>query len=178
MTSSNYSINAIRKRHIPLRALKVPNRRISCNFSKWLISVLPERLSGCGALHKNLKQPLKKLYLFSLLLCILNQSLISTLKACPGRFVNPITDICWSCFFPLSIGPVKVNTGGREDTPNPSSLPCFCPRPPLPGTWPGIPVGFWEPARLVDVTRRPFCMVNMGGLSLGGGNITHYGGHG
>ncbi|WP_234000704.1 TraU family protein, partial [Erythrobacter sp. HI0019] len=23
---------------------------------------------------------------------------------CTGSFVNPITDICWSCLFPISIG--------------------------------------------------------------------------
>ena len=23
---------------------------------------------------------------------------------CQGRFMNPITDICWSCVFPLTIG--------------------------------------------------------------------------
>ncbi|MBY0281878.1 MAG: TraU family protein, partial [Alphaproteobacteria bacterium] len=38
----------------------------------------------------------------------------SNSKACSGRFVNPITDICWSCLFPISIGPVRVNGGGRE----------------------------------------------------------------
>jgi type-F conjugative transfer system protein TraW len=88
-------------------------------------------------------------------------------QCCPGRFVNPLTDICWSCLFPLSIGPVKVNIGGREDTPNPSGLLCFCPKPLIPLPVPGIPVGFWEPVRLVDVTRIPFCMVGLGGLSLG-----------
>lgn len=88
-------------------------------------------------------------------------------SGCPGRFVNPLTDICWSCLFPLSIGPVKVNIGGREDTPNPSGLICWCRRPPIPVPLPGIPVGFWEPVRLVDVTRIPFCMVNLGGISFG-----------
>ena len=97
--------------------------------------------------------------------------------ACPGRFVNPLTDICWSCLFPLSIGPVKVNSGGREDTENPSHIPCLCPRPPLPTPVPGIPIGFWEPVRLVDVTRIPFCMVSMGGLKLGN-STHHYGSHG
>ncbi len=43
-------------------------------------------------------------------------------QACSGRFVNPMTDICWSCLFPISIGPVKVSSGGREDTKNPSLL--------------------------------------------------------
>jgi conjugal transfer pilus assembly protein TraU len=23
---------------------------------------------------------------------------------CTGSFVNPITDICWSCLFPISVG--------------------------------------------------------------------------
>lgn len=98
-------------------------------------------------------------------------------QACPGRFVNPLTDICWSCLFPISIGPVKVNTGGREDTPNPAQIPCLCPRPPIPVPVPGIPIGFWEPVRLVDVTRIPFCMVSMGGLKLGN-SLRHYGTHG
>jgi conjugal transfer pilus assembly protein TraU len=100
----------------------------------------------------------------------------SNSKACSGRFVNPITDICWSCLFPISIGPIKVNGGGREDTSNPSQIPCFCPKPPL-LLAPGIPVGFWEPARLVDVTRVPFCMVSMGGIKMGSSTVG-YGVHG
>jgi conjugal transfer pilus assembly protein TraU len=34
---------------------------------------------------------------------------------------------------------------------------------------PGIPAGFWEPVRLVDVVREPYSMVNMGGIKMGGG---------
>src|SRR5438552_16082155 len=84
---------------------------------------------------------------------------------CSGRFVNPITDICWSCLFPITIGPVNINKSGREDTHNPTTIPCVCPRAGIPV--PGVPVGFWEPSRLVDVTRVPFCMANVGGLQLG-----------
>jgi conjugal transfer pilus assembly protein TraU len=29
-----------------------------------------------------------------------------------------------------------------------------------------VAIGFWEPVRLVDVTRTPFCMVGLGGLPL------------
>lgn len=114
---------------------------------------------------------LKRILLIHFCLPIIFSSFSSS-QACSGRFVNPITDICWSCLFPISIGPVKVNTGGREDTPNPHQIPCFCPRPPIPLV-PGIPVGFWEPARLVDVTRIPYCMVSMGGLQLGRGIVNH-----
>ena len=27
---------------------------------------------------------------------------------CTGSFVNPITDICWSCLFPISIGGLDI----------------------------------------------------------------------
>lgn len=88
---------------------------------------------------------------------------------CHGKFINPITDICWSCIFPLSIGSMKVSSRGLPDTDNPSTIPCIC-RKNIGGLQvptPGIPVGFWEPARMVDVTREPFCMVSMGGVKLG-----------
>ncbi|MDO2182342.1 hypothetical protein Q2446_26260, partial [Escherichia coli] len=29
-------------------------------------------------------------------------------SACEGRFGNPITAVCWSCIFPLSLGTVKA----------------------------------------------------------------------
>ena len=71
-------------------------------------------------------------YLLVIIVGLIFYNLDSSSKACPGRFVNPATDICWSCLFPLSIGPVNINRSGREDTPNLSTIPCFCPRPPIP----------------------------------------------
>ena len=89
---------------------------------------------------------------------------------CQGRFVNPLTDICWSCLFPMTIGGANVSGPGFEDTPNPSGFICMCPRPPLNLPTPGVPISFWEPARLVDVTRTPYCLINMGGIQMVGGN--------
>jgi conjugal transfer pilus assembly protein TraU len=86
---------------------------------------------------------------------------------CQGKFPNPITDICWSCVFPITLGGMKI-TSGKDDTPNPHRLLCSCERPPSPVPVPGVPVSFWEPVRLVDVTRTPYCMVNLGGLKLAG----------
>lgn len=41
---------------------------------------------------------------------------------CTGRFPNPITDICWSCILPISIGSATIaNIDGQEDIANPSS---------------------------------------------------------
>jgi conjugal transfer pilus assembly protein TraU len=83
-------------------------------------------------------------------------------STCHGRFINPITDICWSCLFPLTIGGSALIADGQTDTDNPSSAVCTCKNPPRVG----VTIGFWEPARMVDVTRTPFCMVGLGGLSL------------
>lgn len=82
---------------------------------------------------------------------------------CQGSFVNPITDVCWSCLFPITIGSMTAVSGNLKDTPNPSSPLCACGSPII---RPGISVGFWEPVALTDVTRTPFCMVNLGGLQL------------
>jgi conjugal transfer pilus assembly protein TraU len=83
---------------------------------------------------------------------------------CTGRLINPITDICWSCILPISIGSTPIlNLGGQEDIENPPNPLCICP-----GFPPkiGLTLGFWEPARQVEVTRSPFCLVSLGGISL------------
>ena len=41
--------------------------------------------------------------------------------SCEGRFVNPITDVCWRCIFPLSLGSVQVGKGDLPDTSNPGN---------------------------------------------------------
>lgn len=81
---------------------------------------------------------------------------------CIGKFLNPITDVCWGCLFPITIGGFRVSPNG-EDTPNKKQIFCTCSRP-FPRI--GLPITFWEPVRLVDVTRTPYCFVSMGGLCL------------
>jgi conjugal transfer pilus assembly protein TraU len=91
---------------------------------------------------------------------------------CQGRFPNLITDICWSCIFPIKFGagalslPISL---GQEDTPNPGGLPiCMC------GINPGLKISFWEPVRHVDVVRKPFCMTSLGGIDMNPGfNAPH-----
>ena len=38
---------------------------------------------------------------------------------CTGKFVNPITDICWSCLFPISVGGLEIWPSNRPDPDNP-----------------------------------------------------------
>ena len=85
-------------------------------------------------------------------------------QSCTGRFVNPISDVCWECLFPISIGPISMGSAaGAPDTPNPGSPICLCGSP-IPRI--GLSLGVWEPARLMDVSRKPWCFPNLGGLTI------------
>ena len=82
---------------------------------------------------------------------------------CHGSFVNPITDVCWSCLFPITFGSLEAFSGSVPDTrEHPTSPICACLNP----ARLGISLGFWEPVAMTDVTRTPFCMVNMGGMQI------------
>ncbi|MDI9335458.1 MAG: conjugal transfer pilus assembly protein TraU [Gammaproteobacteria bacterium] len=89
-----------------------------------------------------------------------------TLANCQGKILNPITDICWSCIFPISIG--GLSTFSKEQIDNGSSQSgnpfCTCSNK-IPPTL-GIKVGFWEPSRIVEVVRQPYCFPSLGGLEL------------
>ena len=79
---------------------------------------------------------------------------------------------------PISIGGFSIGKGGspkKRDTKNPVSPLCLCVKANVPV--PGITIGFWEPVRLVDVTRTPFCMTNLGGLQLGSSNMRKVSGY-
>ena len=79
--------------------------------------------------------------------------------SCEGRFLNPITDVSWKCMFPITIGNVPLMPGSN-DTRNPDIPVCFCRRGDVPLV-PGISIGFWEPIRVIEVTRTPYCLVSL-----------------
>jgi conjugal transfer pilus assembly protein TraU len=99
------------------------------------------------------------------LLALMNFTSVSAGGLCHGKFANPLTDVCWSCLFPITIGNVPIVSSDQNDTANPSLPICTCPIVPA-GVRIGITTGYWEPIALVDVTRHPYCMVNLGGLQL------------
>ena len=105
--------------------------------------------------------------------CVLGYVTVTTpAKAdalCEGNFVNPITDICWDCLFPMTIGNVPVFPGVVPDTENPSMPIQICPMGILYRI--GLAIGYWEPFALTDVTRSPYCMVNLGGFNINVGKM-------
>lgn len=132
-----------------------------------LYSKIYTRISISG-----IAKSLKNLSILLLIMTNLITSSASASMTCKGHFVNPISDICWSCLMPISIGGFNIGKGAspkKRDTKNPSSPFCLCTKSGVPV--PGITVGFWEPVRLVDITRTPFCMTNLGGLQLGSGDV-------
>lgn len=89
----------------------------------------------------------------------------SSTPTCTGKFMNPITDICWSCVLPIKIGGVAVQSGSQEDTDTSSGNPlCACTGGGVPKF--GVKISFWEPARIVEVVRAPYCFPSLGGLKM------------
>ncbi len=95
---------------------------------------------------------------------------------CPGKFANPITDIGWAGMFPITIGNVPILTLGQKDNnSNPSNPFCACGHPPKAG----VVIGFWEPIRIAEAVRHPWCFPSLGGLQLNPGiNSPSYGANG
>ncbi len=82
---------------------------------------------------------------------------------CAGRIPNFVADVCWSCMLPLRVAGTRL--AGRGQLDNDSSFKgfCVCRRD---GGW-GVNLGLWEPARIVEVTRTPLCLVTLGGVTAG-----------
>lgn len=79
---------------------------------------------------------------------------------CTGTMINPITDIAWENIFPISIGGVIEMGGASKYSHGKGSPVCSCARAAVPMV--GIKVSLWEPARIIDTVKDPFCMVPLG----------------
>ena len=75
-----------------------------------------------------------------------------------------ITDICWSCVFPIRIAGISLG-GGNAPAGATRQAVCACDDPAgVPE--PGLVMGFWAPARLIEVVRLPYCAPSLGGIFL------------
>lgn len=77
-----------------------------------------------------------------------------------------LTNVCWECFFPLRImGATVANIGSHNAPLRAASGTCFCPNCGIIGTF-GVTVGMWQPARIVETVRTPWCFPGLGGITL------------
>lgn len=98
-----------------------------------------------------------------------NQSLV-----CPDAEIfgaKLITGICWNCIFPITLAGGVMKLGDPDEQKAPEDAndrpTCACPSNPMdPIPLPGLAVSFWEPARIIEVVRTPFCMASFGGTKI------------
>ncbi len=88
-----------------------------------------------------------------------------------GEMINPITDVCWECIFPITLGGINVTPSAKDFSTYNTPI-CICA-----GIPPkiGVPITFWEPARMVDVTRQAYKLVGLGGIKIGKSHIKNRG---
>lgn len=93
-------------------------------------------------------------------------------KICRSSFINPVTDIKWYAMFPIEIAGVQIkgisswyddpaSEGLNIDPDKLRSAICFCKD--SSGVYRlGLAVSFWEPARVVETTKVPWCFPTIG----------------
>lgn len=114
-----------------------------------------------------MRRKIKLLWLsfaMTFLFSCLSPSAMAAANAGDGQWVNPISDVCWKCLFPMSLGSIKLASGPQPDTSNPASPIQICSYGVLYRI--GLAIGYWEPTAMTDVTREPGVMVNMGGFKI------------
>lgn len=81
---------------------------------------------------------------------------------CKGTALNPVTDVCWQCIFPVKIGGrISVGGGGQQDLPDANENP-FCTCGGAGSFTVGVRVSFWEPARMVETVNNAYCFPGLG----------------
>jgi len=79
------------------------------------------------------------------------------------------TDVCWSGMFPMRIAGATFMDGVSGVPSDANRKPiCQCGGDLAEGKFPkvGFTVGFWAPAKIIDVTRKPYCFPSLGGIEM------------
>ncbi len=91
--------------------------------------------------------------------------------ACPNAQIlgrGLIDRVCWSCMFPMRLLGIDIfnMNGGRAPPDRASQALCLCGGDLSKGQLPvlGFTMGFWQPLRLIEVVRRPYCFPALGGM--------------
>lgn len=108
--------------------------------------------------------------LVCLILLILQIKLFAVCSPTGALTVDIILKADYTAMFPLRIAGIPIIPGRMPDIGGSVSSPiCIC-KDPIPRI--GIPVSFFEPSRLIEVVKDPYCFPSMGfGLPTSGGAI-------
>ncbi len=80
---------------------------------------------------------------------------------CKGQKLNPYSDICWNCMFPMKVAGVTTVPGQVVDAPSMADYAaCVCPTPW--GVRYGFTLSYWEPARFIETVKVPNCFPSVG----------------
>lgn len=86
---------------------------------------------------------------------------------CQGKFINPVTDVCWSCVFPVKIGGKASLTTSVLPDPDTGAGGPFCTCGKGLNLRAGVTFSFWEPLRTAEIVRHAGCLPSMGGVNMG-----------
>jgi len=84
----------------------------------------------------------------------------SAFALCKGTIINPVTDVCWSCMFPMQVGGVSYGNGQEAAPGNVMPPACVCAS--GSGVTIGVSTAFWEHARLVETVKDAYCFPSLG----------------
>ena len=87
--------------------------------------------------------------------------------ACFGRVINPVTDVCWECVFPIKVGAAQLSDSGVNDPVTDATAICVCQKGIRLAA--GINLSFFEPIRTAEIVRTPYCFPSLGGITLNAG---------
>lgn len=86
-----------------------------------------------------------------------------------GSMINPVGDPAWNEVLPIRIANVTIMDGSGYSTPDPPTTPiCICPAPPPIFYRYGVPISFYEPARVAEVTKDAYYFPTWG-FDIGSG---------
>lgn len=99
---------------------------------------------------------------------IMSIKLFAFCHADASQLVKTLAAACYSCILPIRVGGIPVIQGSMPDQPKGSvqSL-CTCPAPPPIFTRIGVSMGYFEPNKMIDVVKDPYCFPSFG-FNLGG----------
>jgi len=86
----------------------------------------------------------------------------------PSALATALFKLDYSAILPISIGGIPVAKGRMPDSINRVVKPiCICPFPPPIFIRIGIPIGYFNPDRMIDAVKAPYCFASLG-ISIDG----------